>query len=303
MSTEFANTQYPAEPDALTGQVLSIDPTNAPLADRDEHVTPHRRSLFHFIAELRRRRVCRAATLYSVVFWLTCQIIELVISPMGLPDWTLKLIIVLGLVAFPLVLFLSWLVEITPNGLVIDNGETAHPIDVTDRKLRAVWNQILDCTLLFAALTIAAQLAAGLLSSDSVAAQTHSQRIVIEPFRAASRNDASIFSQGLTIELQHALSGRSGFVAISSVPVKPNMPAKPIAEALSLTGSIAINEERIRITAILTNTATGEISWSKVFLQPRTKSLDASADIAEQIVGALPTLSVVSANSANLHAT
>ena len=65
------------------------------------------RGFFGFIAELRRRKVCRSATAYCIVLWLTCQVVDVISEPLGLPDWTVEMVIVLGLVSFPIALILS----------------------------------------------------------------------------------------------------------------------------------------------------------------------------------------------------
>jgi hypothetical protein len=63
--------------------------------------------LFHFVAELRRRRVCRAVTMYSVALWLVCQIVDVITPALELPEWTLKLAIVLGLLGLPVIILMG----------------------------------------------------------------------------------------------------------------------------------------------------------------------------------------------------
>ena len=56
----------------------------------------------HWFAELRRRKVFRVAAVYLVVAWLLVQVAGTTFEPMGLPPWTLKLVITLVALGFPL---------------------------------------------------------------------------------------------------------------------------------------------------------------------------------------------------------
>ncbi len=57
---------------------------------------------------LRKRKVCRTAISYVLVMWLNLQIGDVIFPMMGLPDWTLSLIITVGMMGFPVVLILAW---------------------------------------------------------------------------------------------------------------------------------------------------------------------------------------------------
>ena len=57
--------------------------------------------LQRWFAELRRRKVFRVAGVYLVAAWLTIQVADAVFEPLGLPVWTLKLVIVLAALGFP----------------------------------------------------------------------------------------------------------------------------------------------------------------------------------------------------------
>lgn len=267
-----------ASPSQLVHSGRSADePEERPVAiNRQNH------RLFHFIAELRRRRVCRAITMYSVAMWLVCQIVDVVSPELGLPDWTLKFVILVGLLGLPIALILSWLFEITPDGLLMEGAGSSNYSGAREGKSRRPLDQIIDGSLVLAALIISVQLAAGVLSTDSNAAQSDQQRIAVVPFRVASGNDAETLSEGLAIELQHELARQTHITVIAG--------RDPYLTAGSqcLTGAVAVGEYAIRITATMIDTDTGTVTWSKVFEQPRTNSLMAPVGFAKEIVAALP---------------
>ena len=70
-----------------------------------------RRSLRSIVRELKQRRVCRAAITYVLVMWLNLQIGDVIFPMLGIPDWTLKLIIMVGLMAFPAMLIVVCLLD------------------------------------------------------------------------------------------------------------------------------------------------------------------------------------------------
>ncbi len=243
---------------------------------------PESHGLFHFIAELRRRRVCRAVTMYAVAMWLVCEVVELVYPELGLPDWTLKFVIVLGLLGFPVALILSWLIDITPNGLVIEGADRSNHSATVETEPRRPFDQIIDCSLVLAALIIGAHLAVGVLSTETIAAQTHSQKIAVMPFRVASGNEAETLSQGLFVELQHELARQTHITVIA--PGDPYL----TTGCPSLTGAVAVSENHVRITATMIDNDTGAVTWSQVFERARTDSLMAPVEFAQEIVAALP---------------
>ncbi len=70
----------------------------------------------HWFAELKRRKVFRVAGAYLVVAWLLLQVADVSFGPMGLPEWTLTLVIALLVLGFPIACILAWAFDGTPTG-------------------------------------------------------------------------------------------------------------------------------------------------------------------------------------------
>jgi len=70
-----------------------------------------------FLAELRKRRVFRAAAGYAVVAWGATEILDGVISRFGWPDWIATLVVILFVVGFPVAMFLAWVFDWTGEGI------------------------------------------------------------------------------------------------------------------------------------------------------------------------------------------
>src|SRR5256886_1716256 len=73
-----------------------------------------RPSLF---SELRRRNVFRVALTYAVVAWLLIEIAGVLLPMFDAPDWIITAFVVLLALGFAVAMFISWVFEMTPEGL------------------------------------------------------------------------------------------------------------------------------------------------------------------------------------------
>ena len=74
------------------------------------------------LSELSRRKVYRVAAVYAAVSFVVWQASEIAFPALGLPDWSITLVVVLTLVGFPVALVLAWAYEVTPEGVVRTDG-------------------------------------------------------------------------------------------------------------------------------------------------------------------------------------
>jgi hypothetical protein len=72
------------------------------------------RTLF---AELKRRNVYKVAIAYAIVAWLLIQIATQVFPFFEIPNWAIRLVIMLLVLGLPVALILSWAYELTPEGV------------------------------------------------------------------------------------------------------------------------------------------------------------------------------------------
>ena len=71
----------------------------------------------NFFTELKRRNVYKVAIAYAVVAWLLMQIATQVLPFLEIPNWAIRLIIILIVIGFPVALVIAWAFELTPQGL------------------------------------------------------------------------------------------------------------------------------------------------------------------------------------------
>ena len=70
-----------------------------------------------FFEELKRRHVWRIAVGYAVAAWLLVQIATQVFPFFNIPNWSVRLIVVVLAIGFPVAVVLAWVYEITPEGV------------------------------------------------------------------------------------------------------------------------------------------------------------------------------------------
>src|SRR6266516_5250731 len=70
-----------------------------------------------FFAELKRRNVYKVAVAYAVAGWALAQGIAQVFPVFDIPNWAVRLIVLVIVVGFPIALVIAWAFELTPEGL------------------------------------------------------------------------------------------------------------------------------------------------------------------------------------------
>jgi tetratricopeptide (TPR) repeat protein len=97
-------------------------------------------NLQNFFGELRQRHVYRVAITYAIVAWLLIQIATQVFPFFEIPNWVVRLVVLVIVLGFPLALILAWAFEITPQG--IKRAENIAPTfigDLTSEKRKEAW--------------------------------------------------------------------------------------------------------------------------------------------------------------------
>ena len=93
--------------------------------------------LHSFFAELKRRNVYKVAVAYAVAGWALAQGIAQVFPVFDIPNWVVRLIVLLIIIGLPIALVLAWMFEITPQG--IKRTETADAMPAAARKKKHTW--------------------------------------------------------------------------------------------------------------------------------------------------------------------
>jgi tetratricopeptide (TPR) repeat protein len=109
-----------------------------------------------FWNELKRRKVFRVLAMYAATAFIILEASDIMLPRLGLPDWTVTFVIVLIIIGFPITAIVSWIFDITPEGLMKTmplNKEKKNEINAQSNKSLLNANNIV-ITLLIAAVVI-----------------------------------------------------------------------------------------------------------------------------------------------------
>src|ERR1700759_717496 len=71
-----------------------------------------------FFAALKRRNVYKIGAMYGVAGWLLVQVATQVFPFFDIPNWVVRVVVIAIVAGFPVALVLSWIYELTPQGIV-----------------------------------------------------------------------------------------------------------------------------------------------------------------------------------------
>lgn len=212
-------------------------------------------------SEFRRRRVFRVLAGYVVVSWVLIQFGSAIFEPIGLPPWSMRLLLVLLAVGFVLTGVLAWIYDINPHGIV----RTA-PLPETETPAPSRPQRAPDAS------------------------------VAILPLADLSEaKDQDYFCDGLAEEILNALASIRGLHVASRTSSfryrDSNADAREIGQALNvaaiLEGSVRKAAGRVRVTAQLVDANNGYHLWSETFDRKLEDIFAIQEEIARSVAGAL----------------
>ncbi len=93
-----------------------------------------------FFGELKRRNVVKVAVAYAIVGWLLIEVASTVLPTFQAPLWVLQSITLVIILGFPLALVLSWVFDLTPQGVARteSDAQSGGTTNVAGQKLNYV---------------------------------------------------------------------------------------------------------------------------------------------------------------------
>ena len=88
----------------------------------------------NFFSELKRRNVYKVGIAYAVAGWALAQGFAQVFPVFDIPNWVIRLIVLLIIIGLPIALVLAWMFEITPQGIKRTEAADAMPVSAKPRK-------------------------------------------------------------------------------------------------------------------------------------------------------------------------
>ena len=245
-----------------------------------------------FFGELKRRNVYKVAIAYCVVAWLLMQVASQIFPFFEIPNWGVRLVVLLLVIGFPVAMILAWAFELTPEGI-----KRAEDVDVSKSVKRKTGRKLDFFIIAVLMLVIAILVFQRLHPNVSPAVSSSLEKsIAVLPFVDLSQaKDQEYFCDGISEEILDALAKVEGLRVVartSSFSFKgKNADVSEIAQKLNvqnvLEGSLRREGNRIRITAQLINARNGFHIWSDTFERELQGVFAVQDEITRSIVDAL----------------
>ena len=249
-----------------------------------------------FVAELHRRNVFRSGLAYLATSWLLTEVCGTLFPAFGVPDWAMRMLVIVLLLGLPVVLTVSWIYELTPEGFKRDTDVEPHESirHTTGRKLDFV--VIGALSVVVALLLYDRQANPAASAHPANAMEQPSISVAVLPFVNMSGDQANIyFSDGISEELLNALTGVSKLHVVgrnSSFAFRGSQEdLRSIGQKLNasniLAGSVRKAGKFVRISAQLINAQTGFQLWSHTYNRKLDDIFEVQENIARSIISAL----------------
>ena len=244
-----------------------------------------------FFSELRRRNVYKVAVGYAVIGWLLIQITTQVFPFFEIPNWAVRLVVLLIVVGFPIALVIAWAFELTPEGLKrTEEADRAYPVRSRSRAWIYV---VISAGLLSAGLFFLGRYTA---PNENKVANVPAKSIAVLPFENLSRDpDNAYFAEGIQDEILTRLAKVADLKVISRTSTQrykssPNdLPqiAKQLGVANILEGSVQKSQDQVRVNVQLINAATDAHLWADSFDRKLIDIFAVESEIATKVADTL----------------
>src|SRR5438094_990556 len=251
-----------------------------------------------FFTELKRRRVYSVAVAYVVVAWLLIQISTQVFPFFGIPNWVVRLVVLLSILGFPIAVVCAWAFEMTPEGIKLEEDVDRRIIRKTGRKLTAL-------IVIIAAVAAGVTVFRFLHSQQRIeaakqpprAVAIESKSIAVLPFENLSEEKANAyFADGMQDEILVNLARIADLKVISRTSVmqyktdaQRNLReiGQQLGVAFLLEGRVQRAANRVRVNAQLIDSRNDADLWAQTYDRDLADVFGIQSEIAKAIADQL----------------
>ncbi len=241
-----------------------------------------------FFTELKRRNVYKVAVAYAVVGWLLIQVATQVFPFFEIPNWAVRLVVLVIIVGFPIALVISWAFELTPEGL--------KRADETEPSLPSSRSHLWIYVVLVAAALSLGLFFLGRYTVPHEEKLSLTKSIAVLPFESLSEDKGNAyFAAGIQDEILARLSKIADLKVISRTSTQKYKSApdnlREIAQQLGvshiLEGSVQKSGDQVRITVQLINASADSHLWAETYDRRLLDVFSVESDVAQKIASSL----------------
>jgi TolB-like protein/Tfp pilus assembly protein PilF len=265
-------------------------------------------SLFN---ELKRRNVFRVGIAYLAGAWLLIEVAGTLFPAFGIPDWSIRFMVIVFALGFVPALVFSWVYELTPEGLkrekdVVREVSTTH---LTAKRLDLFTIGLIVAAVAFILtdrmwlspsheeqLTAPAEVVTSAVQTSGAEPQYPSNSIAVLPFVNMSDDAANeYFSDGISEELLNLLAkipelrviARTSSFSYKGKDVKVADLARELKVRYVLEGSVRKSGRQVRITSQLIAAQSETHLWSETYDRTLDDIFAIQDEIAAKVVARL----------------
>jgi TolB-like protein/Tfp pilus assembly protein PilF len=246
----------------------------------------------NFFAELKRRNVYKVAIAYAVVAWLLMQVATQVFPFLEIPNWAIRLVIMLIVIGFPIALVVAWAFELTPEGI-----KRTEDVDLS-KSVRRKTGRKLDFFIIAVLLLVIGILLFQRFHPKVSPAVSSSpgKSVAVLPFENLSEDKANAyFADGIQEEILTRLAKIADLKVISrtstqryqSKPGNLSEIAKQLGVANILEGSVQKAADQVRVNVQLVNAQTDSHLWADTYDRKLTDIFGVESEIAKGVAESL----------------
>jgi TolB-like protein/Tfp pilus assembly protein PilF len=246
-----------------------------------------------FFAELKRRNIYKVAVAYAVVGWLLAQIATQIFPFLEIPNWVVRLVIVLIAIGFPIALVIAWAFESTPEG--IKRTEVADAKHEHSRGKTWIYIVIIGAAI-SVALFFLGRFSAGNKSAATSANELSAKSIAVLPFENLSDDKgAAYFADGIQDEILTKLASIADLKVISrtstakykSKPEDLKTVSQQLGVANVLEGSVQKAADKVRVNVQLIDARADSHLWAKTYDRDLADVFAIQSEVAQEIADSL----------------
>ena len=244
----------------------------------------------NFFAELKRRNVYKVAVAYALVGWLLVQIATQVFPFFEVPNWAVRLVVLVIIIGLPIALVVAWAFELTPEGI-----KRTDEVDEMPRTRRQAWIYVvIVAATLSVALFLLGRYSA--TNKEKPTDQVAGKSVAVLPFANLSRDqDNEYFADGIQDEIITRLAQVAELKVISCTSTRrfkgTNQTLSQIAKELGvahvLEGSVQKSGDQVHVNVQLINALTDAHLWADIYDRKLTDIFAVESEIAKTIADTL----------------
>ncbi len=246
-----------------------------------------------FFAELKRRNVYKVAVAYIVGGWALSQGIAQVFPVFDVPNWAIRLMVLLIIIGFPVAVVLAWAFEITPEGI-----KRTEDVDLSGQQgpKKHVWIYVVIIGALVSVGLFFLGRYTAVNGSSAVRTELPAKSIAVLPFENLSDDkNTAYFSDGITEEILNALAqipnlkvaARRSAFQFKGSDLDLHKIGQVLGVAHILEGSLQKAGDQVRINVQLVDVQNESQAWSEKYDRKLDNVFAVEDEIAKAIAAKL----------------